>query len=860
MQKKADRKGLALGAIFALVVSLFGSVPAAQAATDGSDIGIYPAQGTTFTGTNQSDFPMYIQLKQTSRTTLFTSGNTVIKVEKTAGTNMDVMWTASSTAAPNMLSVTSASDLVANSASNEAGYIVVKAGSTSATASAVISSNYGTLNFKVDSASADASWSAVTLRVTVWIDSQGSGKNDIVDSDELFTTQLVTLVNPSSIGGAVTLTNPTAADTKVTVSAAVTGVNILNIRGGFFLAMSSSHNAYSVGTAAQDASVSLSSTALAARGGILSSSITVNQLSASDSISAAVRYLPSWDGSGTAYTTGYATGAVVKKIVARPGATTLLAKVVSAGNVTTSFGVVPARANQVYTIFAGAKTNSASVSGLALSVGLTGPSLTLPGSYIKINGGTATTSWPSAIAVTTDATGYGSFTLETVGLGAADANVVATVTYLNVTADTVALDHMAAAYTIDNAYDIYAATPGSSVAVSFDVEDQWQVASKRTDQRIKLTRSGANFNYGTSTVSYHIVTAGEASGTFVLPASTTGSAKLDTVLQTYNQDTGRWEDGASGTQITVNVTSAVSAFSTASALVTTSASISQNLAGGTYSWSGNITVTGTVAGADVVVTAPGLVIQDNGSSKTASATMTIRANSSKQVVVKFAGTTAGTHTVSFTTGGATTTSQVIISPAASTSGTAIAVDTTNIRPGSTKKITGTLTDKFGNAVETVGSASILVVYNGSGIALGTMPTETDEDGEFSFNVIVGANDSGTATVTVTSLPQGASTVAAKKLTTVTQVTIGASSADSDLSTQVITVGTFKGYVAIYTKGYMGQKLSGMVAGKWLVVDPIAAFKSNDYSRTVRLTGAGYTITVDLYIDGVFVRSEVVTTK
>jgi len=59
---------------------------------------------------------------------------------------------------------------------------------------------------------------------------------------------------------------------------------------------------------------------------------------------------------------------------------------------------------------------------------------------------------------------------------------------------------------------------------------------------------------------------------------------------------------------------------------------------------------------------------------------------------------------------------------------------------------------------------------------------------------------------------------------------------------------------------MGQKLSAKVAGKWLVVDPIAAFKSNDYSRTVRLTGAGYTITVDLYIDGAFVRSEVVTTK
>ena len=847
MHKKSDRKGLALGAIFALVVSLFGSVPAAQAATDGSDIGIYPAEGTTFAGTIVSDFPVYAQLKQTSTTTQFNNSNVVIKVEKTAGTNMAVVWTASG-------SVVNASAWDTSSAG-----IVIAAGSVSATASASMSGGIQHLNFKVDSESDVASWSAVTLKVTVWIDNQGGVKDDQVDTDELFTTQIITLVHPNSIGGAVTLTNPTAADTTVTVSAVVSGVNIKNIRGGFFLAMSSSHNAYS--GASTDASVSFSSAVIAARAGVVSSSIAVVSLSASDSISAAVRYLPTWDGSGQNIYAGYLAGAVVKKGIARPAVDTLYAKVTSVGNATQSFNTVPVRPNQVYTIHAGAKTGSASISGVVLSVALTGPALALPGSYIKINGGAATTSYPTALSVTTGANGYGTFTLETAGLAASDTNIVATVTYLNVTADTVTLDHTAATYVVDNAFDIYSATPGSSVALEFDVEDQWQVASKRTDQRIKLTRSGTGFDYGTSTVSYHVVTAGAASGTFVLPAATTGSALLDTVVQRYNQDTGQWEDqaGSAGTQITVNVTSVGSKFSTASALATTSASISYDVAGGTYSWSGNITVTGTVAGADMVVSAPGLVIHDNGSSKTASATMTLRANASKQITVKFAGEKAGAHTVSFTTAGNTTTSQVIISPAASTTGAVITYDTTNIKQGSTKKITGTLTDVLGNPVETDGhTASILVVYNGSGIALGTMPTNTDEDGEFSFNVIVGANDSGTATVTTTYLKNGASTATADKLTTVGQITIGAETVAS--ADQKITVGTFKGYVAIYTKGYMGQKLSAKVAGKWLVVDPIAAFKSNDYSRTVRLTGAGYTITVDLYIDGAFVRSEVVTTK
>jgi len=848
MQKKSDRKGLALGAIFALVISLFGSVPAAQAATDGSDIGIYPVEGTTFTGTIVSDFPVYAQLKQTSTTTQFNNNNVVIKVEKTAGTNMDVVWTASG-AVVNALSATSASP-----------YVVIQAGSTSATASASMSGGVQHLNFKVHSTSAVASWSAVTLKVTVWIDNQGGAKDDEVDSDELFTTQVITLIHPNSIGGAVSLTDPTAADTTVTVSAVVSGVNTKNLRGGFFLAMSSSHNAYSPQDGAStDASVSISTVVTAARAGVVSASIAVISLTASDTISAAVRYLPTWTGAGTNIYAGYLAGAVVAKAAARPAVTTLYAMVTSAGNATKSMDTVAVRTNQVYTIHAGAATNSVSVSGVVLSVGLTGPVLSLPGSYIKINGGAATTSWPTALSVTTGASGYGSFTLETAGLGAAAANVVATVTYKNVTADTVTLDHTAADYSIVNAFDIYSATPGSSVALTFDVEDQWQVASKRTDQRIKLTRSGTGFNYGSSTVSFHTVTAGEASGTFVLPAATTGSALLDTVLQRYNQDTGQWEDGNAGTQITVNVSSNTAQFSTASALATTSASISYDVAGGTYSWSGNITVTGTVAGADVIVAAPGLVIHDNGSTKTASATMTIRTNASKQITVKFAGEKAGTHTVSFTTAGGTTTSQVIISAAASTTGAVITYDTTNIAQGSTKKITGTLTDVLGNPVQTDGhTASILVVYNGSGIALGTMPTNTDEDGEFSFNVIVGANDSGTATVTTTYLKNGASTATADKLTTVGQITVGAETVAA--ANQKITVGTFKGYVAIYTKGYMGQKLSAKVAGKWLVVDPIAAYKSNDYSRTVRLTGAGYTITVDLYIDGAFVRSEVVTTK
>jgi len=76
----------------------------------------------------------------------------------------------------------------------------------------------------------------------------------------------------------------------------------------------------------------------------------------------------------------------------------------------------------------------------------------------------------------------------------------------------------------------------------------------------------------------------------------------------------------------------------------------------------------------------------------------------------------------------------------------------------------------------------------------------------------------------------------------------------------VTVGTFKGYLALYTKDLMGQKLSARVAGKWLVQNPIAAYKDFGYSRVVRQTGAGYKIYVDLYLNSTFLRRDVITTK
>ena len=67
--------------------------------------------------------------------------------------------------------------------------------------------------------------------------------------------------------------------------------------------------------------------------------------------------------------------------------------------------------------------------------------------------------------------------------------------------------------------------------------------------------------------------------------------------------------------------------------------------------------------------------------------------------------------------------------------------------------------------------------------------------------------------------------------------------------QKVTVGTFNGYIAIYTQGYVGQRLTAKVAGRWLAVDPITLVPGKSYSLVKRNTGAGYLINVEVFIDG-----------
>lgn len=72
----------------------------------------------------------------------------------------------------------------------------------------------------------------------------------------------------------------------------------------------------------------------------------------------------------------------------------------------------------------------------------------------------------------------------------------------------------------------------------------------------------------------------------------------------------------------------------------------------------------------------------------------------------------------------------------------------------------------------------------------------------------------------------------------------------------LNAGSFKGYVALYAKGYQGHKLSAKVGKDWVIVESI----ESDFERYVEFTGAGYDINVRMFIDGEFVFSKKLTTK
>lgn len=882
---KTRRRGLALGAILGLVAGLFGGILPAQAVSNTAIVmtaaGDDPNTFATFvdddftllvtrdaTQISEADFKAFLHYEITSTRTYNSTYSITVDTSTESGTGVHAVVKD----APELFQ-----EIYYNGSLITEGTAAQRTSVIPSTESGTVLAAYPYVVSPQDSASAiqkisfrlgaghglslSSSSPGVDVLVRPFLDLNG---NSIYDSasEPSGAVKTVSFKKYSDVSPTVAISSVEAGTSHLTASATIAGVNVGQLPGKFAVRFTAwqtslkegiSYSAIAEQQPTFTKGYSLSDTVTlgtaAAVGNTFSAQVvysSVSPFTVLDTDGATELALTKWP---LATTTVAAAGATAQSMYAQKGDNAVL----------DSGSDYDVRANSLVTVVA-SYSGVLSTSAVTATWRFTGVTLD-DTKHLSVNGGAAQkTATHSAVTSTVNAvTGLTSITVLPTGFDLTDTLTVH-VDIPGQAEQSITLDAVAASYTLTRDASDVATSPNTAVSVGATVKDQWGVKSARTDQRLKFTwTSGYS---GTATVSTEALVAGYAKKS-VIPSRTpsTGSGVVSIQLQYLNGDV--WTDQGSAVETTVTVTDAANGFRTGLA-ASYSASISY---GAAFSWSADIDAAyAVVTGSQVVVSGAGLIFKDSAGD-TASDTITLPGNSTGQVTFAVTARKAGTYTVTLTAGSSSTTSLIVVNPARSDMGSQITWDTTTIQPGKSRIVTGTLTDANGNPVDTTGpgqnpggsTASIVVTYAGSaGVPVGSMPTETDADGKFRISVLTLAADSGAFTLTATYLKDGASTATAHKVTSVQTVTVGTSAADS--ADQKITVGTFKGYVAIYTKGYMGQKLSAKVAGKWLVVDPITAYKSNDYSRVVRLTGAGYSIVVDLYIDGAFVRSETVTTK
>jgi len=874
---------LALGAVVALLASFFGAAPASFATTAGAHIDIRPlsnASVTNFGGLLEEDFPIYAQLKTGVTNAAFSAGNLTWKITHVSGATgvFAVATTTSATVGGTNTGLVvatgtdaSTSEEISLAVTGVTGTTVSNVASFSHTTSAGALKTSVTLSAKVSSTGlaplflAAASASAFTstspnsvFDVTIFIDDFGGQNGDLDLGNEWYTTQRITLYGTGNVAPSISVGSPNAGDTMATVSATLNTLNWSNLNGKLFVEVSTNSATTTISSAITGAEAT-------ARAGVVSASIEVDALANGTNLFASLRYAqgtPTKGGDGTSIDTGRFLGVSASAAVTGNPVDTLSISATANANITGGGTSYTVRPNQTYTVMvhAGTSSNAVSVS-TTVTVTLAGTALATSSKLISINGGDFLTAYPAAgISVTTGANGTGSFTFATSGFVDGE-HVTVSAAVGNESANDVRFEADAPVYTVVIDDTLVATAPGTAVNIAATVEDQWEELSAMTNQSLKVTRAivSGGFNFA-PTISYHAVTAGSATVAFTPQgAAATGSVTL--TVDVVKSENGAYIDNGTHDTITVTVTGNANSFGTGLA-ATHAATVSYFPS--TVSWT---TITGKVAvtGSAVTITGDNVVFRKSaGVPATTAGTITVASDASAQYSFQVAPLTTGDKTVTLTNGSATTTSKLVVSDAYSDYGYAITWDTTTIVAGKTRIVTGTLTDENGNPVDTTnagsatgdsGTASIVVTYTGTaGIVVGTMPTETDADGKFRISVLTSAADEGTLTFTAVYMPQGAATVAYEKVTSVQSVTVGSAAAAS--ADQKVNAGSFKGYVAVYAKGYEGQRLSAKVGNDWVVVPALAS----NFVRVVEFTGAGYTIAVRIYIDRVLVDTITVTTK
>ena len=277
----------------------------------------------------------------------------------------------------------------------------------------------------------------------------------------------------------------------------------------------------------------------------------------------------------------------------------------------------------------------------------------------------------------------------------------------------------------------------------------------------------------------------------------------------------------------------------------------------------NVVITGSVTDSNldavissVTLSAAGLLFEADGVWTVGS--ITVQTDAAGAYVADVRSNFTGKHVVTVTAGSVSTTEELWFAAAADDAGKTLTLNApVSVSPGSTLQITGSLVDAFGNPVTADGTDEDLVfTYTGPGYA-GAVPTAVSADGTFSYNVLLGQNDSGTSTITVGyDLNEDGDFADTGDILVSKTVIIGAAPV-----TQKVNAGSFKGFVAVYAKGYEGKRLSAKIGKDWIIVPAIVNNQENGtLYRMTDFTGAGVDIAVRIYIDRVLIDTINLTTK
>jgi len=412
---------------------------------------------------------------------------------------------------------------------------------------------------------------------------------------------------------------------------------------------------------------------------------------------------------------------------------------------------------------------------------------------------------------------------------------------------------------------------GSTTSVSVVVLDNLGEGLTGSGWRVKLDNGLGGANLVTSYAG--LSSSGVA--TFSITDTNNGAETWTATVQKYDSNAAVWNDTARTLDVTPSLGDSITG---ANVSVNNDANVTINKAdlvtaderlgadGPTVN-AASADITGTVttsAGAvgytSVTISSPGVLFEvattQNGVNVYAYDSVTVQTTAAGVYAgVKAISNTVGKKTITVTSGSASNTFDLTFNGVTLTEGADLAVSVTGAEPGKTMTVTATLTDKYGNPVLTTGGNNndgIQVTYDGPGFVVGNLPTETNSDGVASFKVLLGSNDTVTGDVTVKyNHDDDASFTDDGTITTTVDLAPAAPAADTKVN-----AGSFKGYVAIYAKGHEGKRLSAKVGKDWVVVPALAS----NFVRVVEYTGAGYTISVRIYIDRVLVDTIVVTTK